>query len=356
MFEQIIANRIEQHLRKKGLSDEYQEGFTKKRNTVRYLNRLDNDIRSHLQKKYTVICLFIDFEKAFDSVWKKGLMKKLSDFGVSGSMWKLINSFLFNRKVRLIFNNYTGFIRACREFGLPQGSALSPILFKFYLHDLAQDLALNPDIGVYKFADDGTLRVRGETTHQCLLNLQMTCDAIYKWSITWRMIINCDPGKTELIGFGTAENEEKLLPMSFHLGSNKIQFVEKTKVLGLIMDRKLTYIEHAKDINRKILGRWATICKYTNRNWGFRQHVIVRLIEVLIYSRIHYAGTVWINNRSIKEVESAWYRTIKAALGAVFNVRLTTAEMILGVWPFDISNKVNSVEHILKVKTEYFSK
>ena len=349
VFEQIIANRLEEHLRKKGLSDEYQEGFTKKRNTVRYLNRLDNDVRNHLQKKYTVICLFIDFEKAFDSVWKKGLMKKLSDFGVSGSMWRLINSFLFNRKVRLIFNNFTGFIRACREFGLPQGSALSPILFKFYLHDLAQDLSLNPDIGVFKFADDGTLRVRGETTHQCLLNLQMTCDAIYTWSITWRMIINCDPGKTELIGFGTAENDEKLLPMSFHLGSNKIQFVEKTKVLGLIMDRKLTYIEHAKDINRKILGRWPTICKYTNRNWGFRQHVIVRLIEVLIYSRIHYAGTVWINNRSIKEVESAWYRTIKAALGAVFNVRLTTAEMILGVLPLNISNKVNSVKHILKL-------
>ena len=75
--------------------------------------------------------------------------------------------------------------------------------------------------------------------------------------------------------------------MSFHLGSNKILFVEKTKakVLGLIMDRKLTYINHAKDINRNMLGRWAPICKlYINRNWGFRQHVIVRLIEVIIYS------------------------------------------------------------------------
>ena len=45
------------------------------------------------------------------------------------------------------------------------------------------------------------------------------------------MIINCDPRKTELIGFGTAENDETLLPMSFHLGSNKIKFVEKTKVV-----------------------------------------------------------------------------------------------------------------------------
>ena len=51
------------------------------------------------------------------------------------------------------------------------------------------------------------------------------------------MIINCDPGKTELIGFGTAENDAKLLPMSFNLGSNKILFLEKTKVLGLIIDR-----------------------------------------------------------------------------------------------------------------------
>ena len=41
------------------------------------------------------------------------------------------------------------------------------------------------------------------------------------------MIINCDPEKTELIGFGTAENDETLLPMSFHLSSNKIKFVEK---------------------------------------------------------------------------------------------------------------------------------
>ena len=41
--------------------------------------------------------------------------------------------------------------------------------------------------------------------------------------------------------------------------------------------------------------------------------------------------------------------TIKAALGAVFNVRQTTAKLILGVLPLNISNKVNSVKHILKL-------
>ena len=140
MFEKIIASSLENFFKATGINDVYQECFTKKRNTVRYLNHLDNDFREELKEKYTVICLFIDFEKAFDSVWTQGLMKKLVDVGVKSNVWKLINNFLFNRKVRLIRNDHIGNFRACREFGLPQGSALSPILFKFFISDLAQDV------------------------------------------------------------------------------------------------------------------------------------------------------------------------------------------------------------------------
>ena len=349
VFEQIIAGRLETYLQNIGLHDETQEGFTKGRNTSRYLNRLDNDIRYNRQKKLTVICLFLDFEKAFDSVWKKGLLKKLNDHGVSGNVWKLINGFLFSRKVRLVFNDFTGFVRTCREFGLPQGSALSPILFKFFIHDLAINLSTNPNVESFKFADDGTFRVIGESTPICLENLRLTCDVIYQWSITWRMVMNCEADKTELIAFNTAEKDSSLIPESFELGSSKISFVDKTKVLGLTMDKKLSYIDHAKSVKTKVVGRWATICKYTNRNWGFKQHVIVRLIEVLLYTRIHYAGTVWINDKTIRELESSWYRPIKAALGAIFHVKHSLAEAIMGVLPIQISNKVNSIKHFLKL-------
>ena len=180
IFEQIIASRLERYFKDIGLIDISQEGFTKKKNTVRYLNRLDGDIRVSLSKKYTVICLFMDFEKAFDSVWKKGLMKKLADVGVNSNMWHLINSFLFGRKVRLVFNDHIGIIRACREFGLPQGSALSPILFKFYLQDLVSDIIFIKAVELYKFADDGTIRVTGSTTTECLQNLEIVCKSLHK--------------------------------------------------------------------------------------------------------------------------------------------------------------------------------
>ena len=351
VFEQIIASRLERFLTSKGITDQFQEGFRKGRNTVRYLNRLDSDIRDKLSKKYTVICLFIDFEKAFDSVWKRGLMKKLYDIGIRSNIWMMLNSFLFSRKVKLIFNDYTGIVRACREFGLPQGSALSPILFRFFLHDLGEELVIeyDDDIAIYKFADDGTLRVIGGTTSKCLCNLKSCCEAVYKWSNTWRMIINCEPNKTELICFGTAENNEDLIPSAVDLGNNLIPFVDKTRVLGLTMDKRLSYNDHGIEINKKIIGRWAMICKYSNRNWGFKQNVIVRLIEVIVSSCIQYAGIVWINNTSMKQVNQMWYKLLKSAIGAVFNIKQEIAEVILGVPPIFISHKINSVKHILKL-------
>ena len=235
------------------------------------------------------------------------------EFGSSS----ILNSFLFSRKVRLVFNNFTGMIRACREFSLPQGSALSQILFKFYVHDFASNSATKEGVSLFKFADDGTVMIARETTPCSLLSLKEVCNEIHEWSTRWRMIINCEPGKTELICFGTAEKDDSILPSTSLIGDNHIKFVEKTKVLGLIMDKNLAYIDHGKEINKKILHRWVSIYKYTNCNWGFRQHVIIRLMEVLMGKCICYAGIVWLNKRSIMEVEGTWYKVLKAATGAV---------------------------------------
>ena len=119
VFKNYIASRLEKFFKTTGINNAHQDGFTKKRNTVRYLNHLDSDFRGELKKRYAAVCLFIDLEKAIDSLWKQGLMKKLSDVGVKSNVWKHKNNFLFNSKIRLIPNEHIGIIRACREFGLP---------------------------------------------------------------------------------------------------------------------------------------------------------------------------------------------------------------------------------------------
>ena len=323
--------------------------FSKKKNAVRYLHRLDTKIRSCNSKKLTTICLFLDFEKAFDSVWLKGLMYKLNLAGVCGNFWHLINSFLFSRKVRLMFNDYTGLIRATLEHGLPQGACLSPTLFKFYVLDLAKGCGKLKNVDIFKFADDGTILITGRSTKECMETLKVVCDCLNSWCNRWRMVLNCDPGKTELICFNTAENDPSLVPSSILIGNNLVYFVESTKVLGLIIDSQLSYVEHGRYIYKKIVHRWVKICKYTNRNWGFRQHVIVRLVEVLISTCVQYAGFIWLNKKSAQEIEPLWYKMLKAAVGAVFNVKQSVTEVILGIAPIQTTAAINRVKHLLKL-------
>ena len=52
-------------------------------------------------------------------------------------------------------------------------------------------------------------------------------------------------------------------------------------------------------------------------------------MEVLMGTCICYAGIVWLNKRSIMEVKGTWYKVLKAATGAVFNIKQTSAEKLL---------------------------
>ena len=83
-------------------------------------------------------------------------------------------------------------------------------------------------IDLLKFADDGTIKVSGENTKVCLEKLQLVFDSIESWVKKWRMIVNCDPDKTELICFGTAENNISLIPDTFELCNKTIRRVKQT--------------------------------------------------------------------------------------------------------------------------------
>ena len=43
--------------------------------------------------------LFIDIDKAYDSVWRECLMYKLYKLGTRGRVWKWIKMFLYDRRV-----------------------------------------------------------------------------------------------------------------------------------------------------------------------------------------------------------------------------------------------------------------
>ena len=96
--------------------------------------------------------VFLDMSKAFDKVWREGLIYKLKSMGVSDSLLKLFQSFLTNRFQRVLLNGQTSEWLPVKA-GVPQGSILGPLLFLIYINDLSENI----ESTVKLFADDTSL-------------------------------------------------------------------------------------------------------------------------------------------------------------------------------------------------------
>ena len=141
--------------------------------------------------------------------------------------------------------------------------------------DLLSELNNNPYFTILKFADDGTVIISAKDSQTCVRHLNYVLHCLENWSKKWRLNINCDKNKTELICFNCAEGDRETIPNTFKLGNNIIHRVTETKVLGLVIDQDLTYKQHSEMVLRDLHARWATICKYTNKHWGFNVHVML---------------------------------------------------------------------------------
>ena len=351
LLEAILTNRIEAFLIKTNQTDPFQEGFSAKKNTIRYLNRLHLSICADKELNLTSLGLFIDFEKAFDSVWKKGLIVKLHQLGVQGNIARLINNFLITREIKLNVNGHLGENRQTLEYGLPQGSVISPLLFKIFVKDFVSELSENPNITLLKFADDGTIKVNAKDSVTCNNQLNSILESLDKWSRKWRLKINCDKNKTEIICFNCAEGDKSIIPDKFKLGNKEIQRVPETKVLGLTIDENLSYKPHSEALLKSLLGRWATICKFANRYWGFSATVMLHLFKALFLSKSSYAGHIWYTKENSVDINQLFYRILKAITGAVLNIDQNIAELILGIPPLNVQTTIHSIKHFLKINS-----
>ena len=99
------------------------------------INRLlyiTNEFGKALDDRKEVRVIFCDVSKAFDRVWHMGLLTKLESIGIQGPLLSWIESYLLDRKQRVVING------CCSDWrdvcaGVPQGSIMGPLFFIFIL-------------------------------------------------------------------------------------------------------------------------------------------------------------------------------------------------------------------------------
>ncbi len=119
--------------------NEAQAGFRKEYSTVDHMFLLKCIIDISKWKKRKLFCLFVDYKKAFNTVWREGLWWKLIRDNVNGKLLQVIHSMNNNIKSCVMVNQEISDMFMC-NFGVQQGENLWPLLFAFYVNDLQKKL------------------------------------------------------------------------------------------------------------------------------------------------------------------------------------------------------------------------
>ena len=110
-------------------------------------------------KRAVIHYICIDLSRAFDTLSHDILLKKLYKYGIRGSAWNWVKSYLSNRKQYVSYGSEksdTGNI----EIGVPQGSILGPLLFLLYINDLCD---VSHRVSFIQFADDTSIYCTGSS-------------------------------------------------------------------------------------------------------------------------------------------------------------------------------------------------
>ena len=315
MLESMFSVFIDSHIQEHKLITKHQWGFRKGRSPELMLLTLTEKLLLHLKKGQYVGLVCIDFSKAFDSVCHVTLLKKLQAMGITGDSYEWIQSYLNCRSQFTVVNGETS-ERAPVEQGVPQGSLLGPRFYSYHANNLPE-VADSEDQSddqeqLEMFADDTNCISVAPTYDQLIAQLQALANRLLKWASENGMIIH--PGKTKVIVFA----QRRFIGPAPNITMNglSLEIVENHKVLGTVIDNKLSWKAHVDKVTNKFNAK----VKLLKRMRVLSDDVLERFYFATVIPTVTYNISVWAQPNKLAPLEQIHVKAAKLIHGLASNL------------------------------------
>lgn len=325
IYEKTILNQLRINLSDIDPLPKFQFGFRPRHSTSHALKILLKAIRRALRSGKTVGVIYFDVQKAFDLVWHNGLLYKLIKMGCDRWTIKIVASFLAKRQ----FEVHVGDMHSNRhtiEYGVPQGSVLSPNLYNLFTSDIP-DLG---DIDLSLYADDTAMSGTSRYIKGLCKRLRKAAAKLIRYYTKWKIKIN--PHKT-VVCFHSRRKTKQVPPRSLLIGGSNVPVTQNPKYLGVHLDNTLTMKRHIDEaiIKTNISGR--RIYPYLRRFSFATKKLKLKLYKTYVRPVLTYAAPVLAGaaKSNVKKLQVCQNKYLRIIMNRPRHTRITELHELLRI-------------------------
>ena len=359
LFCTILNQRINPLLEQENMFCNEQGGFRKNRRATDQIFLLKNIVRRYVtNNKYLYTC-FVDFSKAFDSIWRKALIGKLSKLGVNGKFLDILRSIYNSTTNSIIYNDDVSALFKS-NMGVKQGDTLSTTLFNIFINDLSNEFAFdgnNPvtvggtEISCLLYADDLIIM---STTHE---SLQKCITKLEQYCITWKLEVNLK--KTKIMIFN--KQGALIKKHEFLYKESIIENAREYKYLGFTFSCSGSDNTGINNLLKQAKKAWFSLQYYLRTSKNKKISTYLHLFDTQIKPILLYACESWadslkcdrniLDNIQKNTIERFHVNVLKQLLGVHKKTSNLAVLLETGRHTLAVSAQLQAVKYFLRFPT-----
>jgi len=329
LLEKVIDHRLREHLdTNSGLSDR-QFGFRCGRSTTDAVNLMMSIAEDSVANHKTGV-LTLDVRNAFNSASWDRIIDALREKDTPVYLCRLIDSYLSERSIT--YTTSGGQTTVKLSSGVPQGSVLGPTLWNVLYNDLL-NVRLPQSVTPIAFADDIALVSKARENYNIEKDLTEAASSASDWLREAGLHIAAQKSEVLIITSRRKHND-----VDVTVEGAKVQTSSSIRYLGIQIDSKLNFIEHANIVSAKA----SAACQKLSRimpNISAATPRKRKLLGNVVNSLLLFGAPIWANRMSATgkdKMAKVQRKTALRVCSAYCTVSAEAALVVASMPPIDI--------------------